>query len=283
VKNFWAHRSGILASGKTIIDGRSTEQSKISYTEKRSPTRHRRSAFVLSPMPFPPRSVKHFVTNCWQFCQSRFSQGRSLVLLLLISLTLTGCVEAKTSIHFDNPQHGTLTQHIKLGSQLTTAQGWLNQLERQARRLGGKVDRSSRQELDLEIPFNGAWDLTQKFNQLFNTAAQPGSNVPSIASNFRVSTSNLLLFDRHRINYDLDLSALGIQDENGQVLLNAGSALDLSFGVSGPWGREIVQTLQPGKNNHLQAAFWMPNPLGWGAAMIAGIVAAGTYYSRQTR
>jgi Protein of unknown function (DUF3153) len=208
--------------------------------------------------------------------------------MLVISLALTGCVEAKTSIHFDSPQRGLLTQHIQLSSQLTTAQGWLDQLERQARRMRGTVDRRSRQELDFAIPFNGARDLAQKFNQLFNASTPSGTASSPIApspivTNFQVATSNLLLFDRTRITYDVDLSALGIQGDDGQMLLNAGNALDLVFATSGPWGRETVQTLQPGQQNHLKAAFWMPNPLGWGAAMIAGIVAAGTFYHRQTR
>jgi hypothetical protein len=248
-------------------------------------------------------ALKHFLTKFWYSFQTGFFQARSLLILLLCSLALTGCVDAKTSIHFDNPQHGILTQHIKLGSQLTTAQGWLNQLERQARKLDGQVHRLSRQELDLEIPFNGARDLVSKFNQLFSTApagSALGADVPAIASNLKVSTSNLLLFDRHRITYDIDLSALGIQDDSGQVLLNAGNALDLAFGVSGPWGvgakrspagfnppaqkqaGEVVWALQSGQNNHLEAVLWMPNPLGWGAAMIAGIVVLGTYYSRKT-
>ncbi len=203
--------------------------------------------------------------------------------MLLISLALTGCVDAKTSIHFDSPQQGLLTQHIQLSSQLTTAQGWLDQLERQARRMRGTVDRRSRQELNFAIPFHGARDLAQKFNQLFNAPTASGTTSPPIATNFQVATSNLLLFDRTRITYDVDLSALGIQGDDGEMLLNAGNALDLVFATSGPWGRETVQTLRPGQSNHLKAAFWMPNPLGWGAVMIAGIVAAGTFYRRQTR
>jgi hypothetical protein len=232
-------------------------------------------------------------TPLWQTLQTYARQGRSLLLMLLVSLCLTGCMDAKTSIHFDSPQHGSLTQHIKLGSQLATAQGWLNQLERQARKLNSNVDRPSRQELNFTLSFNGARDLATKFNQLFNI--QAGSDLPAITSNLTVATSNLLLFDRHRVIYDLDLSALGVQGDQGEMLLNAGSGLDWSFGVSGPWGAgskrsnapshrsagEMVWTLQPGQKNHLEAVMWMPNPLGWGAALIVGIVTAGIYYDRQ--
>jgi hypothetical protein len=209
-----------------------------------------------------PSFCKHFVTS---------------ILVLLVSLTLTGCVDAKTSIHFDRPQQGQLTQHIKLGSQLASAQGWLNQLEQQARRLHGQVDRVSRQELNFVVPFYGAQDLAKKFNQLFNLPGQ------SSAAHLTVSSSNLLLLDRQRLTYDIDLSALGVQDDQGQMLLNAGSAINLAFDVSGPWGASL-QRLQPGQKNHLEATLWMPNPLGWGALVIGALVFAGTYYnSRQNR
>jgi hypothetical protein len=206
-----------------------------------------------------PSFCKHFVTS---------------ILVLLVSLTLTGCVDAKTSIHFDRPQQGQLTQHIKLGSQLATAQGWLNQLEGKARRLHGQVDRVSGQELNFVVPFYGAQDLATKFNQLFSFPEQSSS------AQLTVSSSNLLLLDRQRLTYDIDLSALGVQDDQGQMLLNAGSAIDLGFRVSGPWGDRVF-TLKPGQKNHLEAVLWMPNPIGWGALLIGALVFAGTYYSRQ--
>jgi hypothetical protein len=233
-----------------------------------------------------------------QMIQRYFGAGRSLLFMLILSLSLTGCVDAKTSIHFDSPQHGQLTQHIRLGSQLANAQGWLNQVERQAKRLNGKVDRPSRQELNFTLAFNGAPDLATKFNQLFDTHSDSpnSSEMATIPSNLTVATSNLLLFDRHRLTYNIDLSSLGLQADNGDPLFDAGEALNWDFGVSGPWGTgsgrsnidsqkqssERIWALQPGKPNHIEAIVWMPNPIGWGTALIAGIVVAGTYYSRQT-
>jgi hypothetical protein len=223
----------------------------------------------------------------------RSGRWRQLLLMLMLTLGLTGCMDAQTNIHYASPNAGTIVQHIKLGSQLTTAQGWLNALESQARRLDGKVQRPSRQELNVTIPFYNGADLERKFNQLLNPPQPKGSDLPAIAAKLRVNTSNLILLQRHHLVYDLDLSALGVQDEDGELLLDAGSALDMSFGVTGPWGAGgrgaqkqpggSLWRLQSGQPNHLEANLWMPSGLGLGSAAIVGLVVAGTYYSKQVK
>jgi Protein of unknown function (DUF3153) len=219
-----------------------------------------------------------------------FWAGRSVILMLVLTLGLTGCLDAQTQIRFDSPQHGQILQQIHLGRQLTAAQGWLNQLETQARKLGGQVDRPDRQTLSIALPFTNAQDLETKFNQL--VTPPPGANdMPSIAAHLKVTTSNMILFQRDRLVYDIDLTALGLPAADGAVLFDPGKALDLSFGVAGPWGaggragqkaNGITRwNLQPGQTQQIAATLWMPSPIGWGAAAIAGIVAAGTYYQRQ--
>jgi Protein of unknown function (DUF3153) len=219
-----------------------------------------------------------------------FWAGRSVILMLVLTLGLTGCLDAQTQIRFDSPQHGQIRQQIHLGRQLTAAQGWLNQLETQARKLGGQVDRPDRQTLSIALPFTNAQDLETKFNQLVTPPAG-ASDLPTIAAHLKVTTSNLILFQRDRLVYDIDLTALGLPAADGAVLFDPGKALDLSFGVAGPWGaggRAGQKTngltrwnLQPGQTQQIAATLWMPSPIGWGAAAIAGIVAAGTYYQRQ--
>ncbi|MCU0552078.1 MAG: DUF3153 domain-containing protein, partial [Leptolyngbya sp. Prado105] len=46
-------------------------------------------------------------------------------------------------------------------------------------------------------------------------------------------------------------------------------------------GKQLVWTLQPGQQNHIETAFWMPNPLGIGTALIFVIVAAGSFFKKQ--
>ncbi len=215
----------------------------------------------------------------------------SVLLLLVLSLGLTGCLDAQTQIRFDSPQHGQIVQNIQLGSQLAAAQGWLNQLETQARKLGGQVQRPDRQTLSIALPFTNAQDLETKFNQLVTPPAGASDDLPPIAAHLQVTTSNLLLLQRDRLVYDIDLTALGLQAPDGSVLFDASQGLDLSFGVAGPWGaggragqkaNGITRwNLQPGQTQRIVATLWMPSPIGLGAAAIVGLVAAGTYYQRQ--
>jgi hypothetical protein len=218
-------------------------------------------------------------------------RGRSLVLMLMLALGLTGCLDADTQIQVASPHRGQIVQHIELGSQLAAAQGWLNQLESQARRLNGQVSRTSRNDVTLTVPFTNAIDLEQKFNQLFTPPNNAASDLPPIAAKLQVQTSNLLLLQRDRLIYDIDLTALGLQADDGEVLLNAGNGLDLKFGLSGPWGvggRNRQQTngntfwnLQAGQHNHIEATLWMPSPIGLGTAAIVGLGYAATYAERR--
>jgi hypothetical protein len=223
----------------------------------------------------------------------------SVLLLLVLTLGLTGCLDAQTQIRFDSPQHGQIVQQIHLGSQLAAAQGWLNQLETQARKLGGQVQRPDRQTLSIALPFTTAQDLETKFNQLVTPPAGASDDLPpmasgrskTIAAHLQVTTSNLLLLQRDRLVYDIDLTALGLQAPDGSVLFDASQGLDLGFGVAGPWGaggrlgqkaNGITRwNLQPGQTQRIVATLWMPSPIGLGAAAIAGLVVAGTYYQRQ--
>jgi hypothetical protein len=236
-------------------------------------------------------TVASALRSGWQLGRST---GLNLLLMLVLTLGLTGCLDAQTQITFDSPQQGQIVQRIELGSQLAAAQGWLNQLATQARKVGAQVQRPTRQSLTIVLPFTTAQDLETKFNQLVTPPkGQSGSqsDFPAIAAQLQVRTSNLLLLQRNRLIYDIDLTPLGLQGENGNVLFNASDSLDLNFSVAGPWGsggragqKSGSQTqwhLQPGQPNHIEATLWMPSPIGLGAAAIVGLVIAGTAYQRQ--
>ncbi|NJM46411.1 MAG: DUF3153 domain-containing protein [Alkalinema sp. RU_4_3] len=227
------------------------------------------------------------------------AQLRSLLLIALVSLALTGCVEDRVGIQFDSPQGGQITQHLHLDNQMASAQGWLSGLERRARKLGAMVDRGDRSSLDLALPFTSAADLEQKFNSLF-TAQETDSSLPNFTSHLQVKTNNLLLLERRRLIYDLDLSSLAIQGNDGNLLLDPGEGLDVAFGVSGPWGAnkgrrpqgsfspeahreggELLWQLEPGRVNHIEAIVWMPSPIGLGALAIVGLVIGGRYLTQK--
>jgi hypothetical protein len=226
------------------------------------------------------------------------AQWRSLILIAIVSLALTGCVEDRVGIQFDSPQGGQITQHLHLDNQMASAQGWLSTLERRANKLGALVDRGDRSSLDIALPFTSAADLEQKFNTLFGP--QKNDTMPSFTSHLQVKTNNLLLIERRHLIYDLDLSSLGIQSSDGNLLLDPGAGLDVTFGVSGPWGAnkgrrppsafspearrsggDLLWQLEPGRVNHIEAVLWMPSPIGLGALAIVGLVMGGRYLTQK--
>lgn len=227
------------------------------------------------------------------------AQLRSLLLIAVVSLALTGCVEDQVGIQFDSPQGGRITQHLHLDNQMASAQGWLSELARRAGKLGADVDRGDRSSLDIALPFSSAADLEQKFNTLFGPQKNNAS-LPSFTSHLQVKTNNLLLIERRHLIYDLDLSSLAIQSSDGNMLLDPGAGLDVTFGVSGPWGAnkgkrppsafspearrsggDLLWQLEPGRVNHIEAVLWMPSPIGFGALAIVGLVIGSRYLTQK--
>jgi len=237
---------------------------------------------------------------------------RVVWMMLLASLLLSGCVQYDVGINFENPNRGEIVQHIKLGDRLSSlsgasAQQWLETVEQRTRRLGGKIRRSSNQEVTATIPFSSGADLNTKFNEFVNptakkvTAKQTEPALPEIKSNFRLSQSNFLLLLRNHLSYTVDLRSLGVTDAKGDLLVSPSSLLDLEFRLNTPWGarsintasnavnaerrqqgHELVWTLQPGQINHLEAVFWLPSPLGIGTVVIVLLVLGGWYLKYQT-
>ncbi|MEH1843695.1 MAG: DUF3153 domain-containing protein [Nostoc sp.] len=240
-----------------------------------------------------------------------------LWLVLLTSVLLSGCVKYDVGLNFDNSNSGELVQHIKLGERLTSFSGdyvyeWLNTIERRARKLEGKAQRVSTEEIIVTIPFSSGRELQEKFNKFFNSPAnQPSESVqsesnselPKIESNVLLEENNFLLLVRNRLIYDLDLRSLSLIASKGNVLANAGSILDLEFSLKTPWGakniqqtetamsndkplgvyapekngNQLVWKLQTGELNHIEAVFWLPSPLGIGGLLIILFVWGGLY------
>ncbi len=228
---------------------------------------------------------------------------RAIALLVVASLLLSGCVDYDLGIHVASPSQGEIIQHLQIGDRLrslgdSTVRQWTNLIEQSTRSLGGRVERRPNQELWVTIPFGDAKDLETKFNRFFSptdiTPAQASllRDLPELQSHLTVHRSNLLLLERNRIQYDLDLRSLGVS--TGSVLLSPAALVNLEFRLSAPWGArslsplpvrregdQLIWTLTPGAENHVDAAFWMPNAIGIGAGLILALVIAGQYLKAQ--
>ncbi|AKG20673.1 DUF3153 domain-containing protein [Calothrix sp. 336/3] len=240
------------------------------------------------------------------FFRKNISRLRNICLLILVSLLLSGCVEYDVGVNFAHPNHGEFVQHIKLGDRLTSFSGdsvyeWLNSIERRTRQLSGKVKRISPEEVIVTIPFSNGEELQTKFNEFFqsqkdssNTPKDGASDLPQVASNFLLFQNNFILLVRNRLVYDLDLRSLALIANNGNILTNTDSIIDLKFSLTTPWGaknitvaenspqlektnHQLTWQLNPGELNHIEAVFWLPSPLGIGALLIILFVWLGFY------
>ncbi|HEY9663337.1 MAG TPA: DUF3153 domain-containing protein, partial [Allocoleopsis sp.] len=112
----------------------------------------------------------------------------------------------------------------------------------------------------------------------------------------QIQTRNLILWKRHHLQYDLDLRSLSVipdADNAATLLVNPKDLLNLEFTLNTTdgaqslsstlsptvrrQGKQLVWSLQPGEVNHLEAIFWVPSPLGIGAAIIVALVLGGMF------
>ncbi|MBD2036460.1 DUF3153 domain-containing protein [Leptolyngbya sp. FACHB-321] len=232
-------------------------------------------------------------------------RSRSLWLMLLLSLLLSGCVRYDVGVRFDSSNGGEFVQHIQIEERLKqfsggTAQQWLALIKERTQRLGGRLEQLPDDDLLVTIPFTSSGELQTKFNQFFSPLENDSPTVaaaialPPVASRFTIATSNLLLVERNHLRYDLDLRSLGVLSSSGSVLLSPASLLGLEFRLHTPWGakstgsainqpdsersgKTLVWQLVPGALNHLEVVFWLPSPLGFGTLAIVLLVVVGRY------
>jgi hypothetical protein len=231
-----------------------------------------------------------------------------LPLACCLLVFLTGCVRYEVGVNFADQHHGEIVQYIKLGQQLTTlsqaeTKEWLKSIEKRAAQLSGKAKRISPQEIAITIPFNNGKDLVEKFNQFFNPnqseklKQKSGKTLDLVQLNSQMSIrqSNLLLLERNRINLEVDLRALGVLSNQGNIIVSPGSLIDLEFVLHSPWGARSIETdrgpipeihqagkqlvwhLQPGQINKVEVVFWTPSWLGLGTLGIIAFILLGFY------
>lgn len=236
-----------------------------------------------------------------------------LPLVVFILTFLTGCVQYNVGVNFAGAHKGEIVQTIKLGERLKsfsneTIDEWLNSIENRARKLEGKVEKVSEQELIVSIPFNNGKELENKYNKFFNpveeqqfqNVANQDVNLPQFKSDLKLQQGNFLFWIRNHLIYDLDLRALSLASANTNILINPSSLVQLEFRLNTPSdvrsiikgenalnpeikpnGKQLTWELKPGELNHLEAVFWLPSPLGIGAALIVLFVLVGRFVKYQ--
>jgi hypothetical protein len=207
-------------------------------------------------------------------------------------LLLTGCLQYDLDIQFDSQTHGQLVQQLHWrGAEVITNPDWserLNELRDRTAAVDGKIRFVDDQTLTITIPFDNGAELERKFNDFFNpeTSTSGLLSLPSgetITAHLALRQNNWfgVIFNHADIQFDLtavpDLAATRLPLLQGQQLLVGNVTL------TAPWVRlptgELTAAEQwplvPGEINRLAADFWVPSPIGIGAAAIALLVLIG--------
>ncbi|WP_373539156.1 DUF3153 domain-containing protein [Chamaesiphon sp.] len=236
-----------------------------------------------------------------------FINRQLTILVCAIAIALSSCVKYDTGVNFTSLNYGEIVEHIQLSEQLNTfshkaVTAWVASIEQRAIRAQGRLQRLTDREFQVTIPFNNTQELVTKIDRYFHPApvnlpAQLSSSATSTSklnSQMQIEQSNLLLAVRNHLIYDIDLRALTIAADP-KITIAADNPIDLEFSLHSPWSikngntsnvasvkaideRHITWQLQPGALNHIEAIFWLPNPLGIGAIFIIIVSSAGYYF-----
>ena len=236
------------------------------------------------------------LTNwCWSLIDRQW-----MILFCTISIGLSGCVKYDTGVNFSSLNYGEIVEHIQLGEQLNSfnqqaVQTWIASIERRTKQAEGEIERISDREFKVIIPFNNAQALVAKIEQYFNPTPGDGQDQAKFNAHMQINQSNFLLAVRNQLIYDIDLRSLSLKSSGSQAAIAAQNFVALTFNLQSPWGvnssdapgnisgakvanqNQVLWQLKPGELNHLDATFWLPNPLGIGAMLII-LISGGGYY-----
>lgn len=237
-----------------------------------------------------------------------------LPLLCSVLVFLTGCVRYDVGINFPHQHHGEIIQHITLGQRLTSlsqteATKWLNSIEQRAKLLKGKTDHISEREIIVSIPFSNSQELEERFNQFFDpsssfkikNAANPDDlKLLQLDSKLAVTEQDWFFLTQKNLKLTVDLRALGVLSEQGNIIVSPGSLVDIDFALNTPFSgqsinddsllnpaveevnNQLIWHLKPGEINTIQAVFWVPNYLGIGTIIII-LLTIFAYYLKYKR
>ena len=227
-----------------------------------------------------------------------------LPIILCLATLLTGCVDERVGINFATPYRGEITQQIRVSDRLANlapdeTRTWLRSLEKRSRKLNGRIEKLSDRDFLLTIPFGNGAELAEKFNRLFQSNVVPNATIPvekqellKLNSQINIRQSNLVFAERNYLDLAIDLRALNLLTQSEKIVVDADSLANLEFELTTPWiarsiasadnlkptansVKGLVWQLQPGKINHIQVVFWLPSPLGIGAAAIIMLAILG--------
>jgi hypothetical protein len=234
--------------------------------------------------------ISNFIAR---WCSSRVRQLTVCCCSIVITFALSGCVKYETGINFYGLNDGEIIEHIQLGEQLksfsqTAVRSWLESIEQRTKLAQGRIERASDLDFTVIIPFHNTRDLTTKINRYFNPDPASTETKSQFNSHLHIHQNNFFLVIRNHLTYDIDLRSL-VVNSNDRNLANY---VDLNLSLSSPWGVKSSSIgdnttadsalmknwrLLPGQLNHIDAIFWLPNPLGIGAVIII-IISLGGYY-----
>jgi Protein of unknown function (DUF3153) len=222
------------------------------------------------------------------------------IVFCAIAIGLSGCVKYDTGVNFSSLNAGEIVEHIQVGEQLNSfsqnaVKTWIASIEQRTNLAQGRIERIADRELKVIIPFHNTQDLVTKIDRYFNPASVDSPNRSQFNTHMEVKQSNFFLVVRNQLIYDVDLRALSIQTTDPKVSVASTNFVDLNFSLQSPWGvknnhamsnvigvtkiddRQMSWQLKPGELNHINAIFWLPNPLGIGAIIITLICVSGYY------
>jgi hypothetical protein len=222
------------------------------------------------------------------------------ILCCILAIVLSGCVKYETGINFSSLNYGEIVQHIQIGEQLNSfsqqaVKTWLVSIEERTKAAQGRIEHVTDGEVNVIIPFNNSSELVAKIDEYFKANSSVSQADSTFNTHLDIQQNNFFLVVRNHLIYDLDLRSQIVKSTDPKVSIASNDLIDLNFSIQSPWGvnsldlpdsikgitgkndRQKIWKLQSGKMNHLEAFFWLPNPLGIGSIMIAFISLLGYY------
>jgi hypothetical protein len=224
-----------------------------------------------------------------------------MILIIFMSLILSGCVEYNLGINFHDSNNAEWVQHIRIAENLTSFSSdylgeWFNALSRRVTNIGGSTKYISPGELMVKIPFTRGQELEEKLSSFYPRSLQ--SALPqtiNITSHITLKENNFLFLSRNNLIYQLDLRSLaGVVAQQNSSDTTQISLFNIDFTLKTPWGikninstvkplppetnnRQTTWQMQLGELNQIEVVFWLPNMLSIGALIIIILVWCGYY------
>jgi Protein of unknown function (DUF3153) len=226
--------------------------------------------------------------------------GQITSLCCILAIALSGCVKYETGINFSSLNYGEIVQHIQIGEQLNSfsqqaVKTWLASIESRTKAAAGHIEYLNGGEVNAIVPFNNSRELVDKIDRYFNSTAISTQDDASFKAHMQVQQNNFFLVVRNHLTYDIDLRSQIVKSTDPKVSIASGDLVDINFSIQSPWGvsspdlpdsingvsgtndRQKSWKIQSGKMNHIEAFFWLPNPLGIGSIVIIFISIVGYY------